>query len=226
MEHGREHEELLRRLLLGEAHASEPLAREQLEACADCRAELERLRALDQRLRAAAASEREDLAHARATAGAEDEARVRGTLLAALAARRAQSRRRVVLLALAAVLLLAASLALRPFLLPERGSAVPEVLLGGSIPCHSPVGPVGVYDVFSWTYELPPQGGHFELELSFLVDGKGGASFRTIHDLGEPRWKPTPEEERALPERLFWRVLAVDDTTGMPLDSGFASAWR
>lgn len=226
-EHPREHEERLERFLAGELGADDPALRAQLEGCAACREELERLRTLDVELREVTRQALRDVADARAGEGPADEALVRRSLEHALANElsRGARRRRTLFLwgALAAGLLLGLGF----WLFRARsgdGSPRPEILLhGGAVRCERPLGVVDDYDDFTWSAVLPP-GGHYELRIHALVDDRPGERLLTI-PCETPSWTPAAGETRALPDAIWWSVVVLDvmDVRG---DEGWAEASR
>ena len=221
--HPREHQELVDRVFGGELAESDAAVRARLEACAECREELGRLRALDARMRAAAREARGDVERARTHVELGDEVLVRRSLQAALpglAGPGPSSRRLLLALAAGLVLLLGAGAFFYLRSVPEQS----EILLnGGTIRCIAPVGEVSDYDEFSWSAPLPP-GGTFLLSIYVLEDGKKGTLLMKVPSQ-EPRWKPSPEEKRALPDRILWTVEALD-IGEKPVDRGGAEASR
>jgi hypothetical protein len=217
--HPREHQDFVDRLLGGALDEGDASVRARLESCPACRAELERMRALDACLHATARQARDDVERARSQAMLADEALVRDSLRAALSAGRSA---RLLLLACAAGLLVLLGLGATFYLRSRAGPA--EILLrGGSILCLGPVDAVDDYDAFFWNATLPAQGS-FELRIRSLVDDEAGPLLETIQ-CQEPRWTPTVEEKRALPDRIYWSVESRD-VTERPVDSGWAKAWR
>lgn len=229
--HGAQHEELLQRILVGDLPAGVSAARQRLRDCPECRAELERLRALDARLVAVVEQEHDDLGQARAGVTAADRERVRRALLGAQPARSAGAParpRRVPkwgLFALAAGLLLMFGWAANAYLRPAERA--PEVLLdAGTIPCRMILDEAGDYGEFSWRYDLQPQG-YFTLEIRALDDdGVGEVVVLDVPPLFEPRWTPSPEQQRALPDRIYLEVRAMDGTRGRVLERGSTSVAR
>jgi len=221
-----QHEELLQRILVGELSEGAPEARRQLRDCPECRAELERLRALDARLAAVVEQEHGDLGQARAESTPADREHVRLALLGPRAApRRARRAPRWELFALAAGLLLLFGWAANSFLpSPKRA---PEVLLDtGTIPGGVTLDESGDYGEFWWRYDLKPQD-YFELELRAVdADGLAGEIVQKVPPQREPRWTPSPEEKRVLPDRLSVKVLAKNGTRGRILESGSFPASR
>lgn len=222
--HSREHQEFVERVLGGELEESDAAVRARLEACAECREELGRLRALDARMLAAVREARGDVERARSQVEPGDEALMRRSLEAALPAlsgRGPSSRRLLLALAAGLVLLLGAG---ELFFL-RSGREPAEILLsGGTIRCLAPAGEVDDYDEFSWSGPLPP-GRSFLLSLNALEDGRKGPLVRPPIPCTEPRWTPTPEERHALPDALYWSVEA-HDVTGAPAGNGYITAWR
>lgn len=223
------------RIFLGETDENGTPARERLEDCPSCQRELERLRALDAGLRATLLQERADLARARAEAGPRDEELVRSSLARALAERRGKGheprarrapRSFALALALAAcVLLLLGWAASR--MLGTQPLEAPEVLLGGGeVECLAPRGEVdGDYPPFRWSYSLPPQWS-FEITIRAGEGGRGGRKLLGEANLLEPRWQPSPEVLRSLPDEIYWEVTAHDDTGNAAPVSGWARASR
>jgi hypothetical protein len=217
--HPAEHQDLLARILSGDLAEGDEAALARLAACPECREELRRLRSLDARLRAAAGEARGDVERARSQVLPADAALVRGSLRAALSAHRST---RLVFLACAAGLLVLLGLGAMYYLRSSAGPA--EILLrGGSIHCFAPVDAVDDYDEFSWSWTLPPQG-RYELSIRALQEGKAGDLLKAIPCDG-PRWIPTPDEKRALPDGIQWFVEARD-VSGRLVGSGWAKAWR
>jgi hypothetical protein len=221
MMHGPEHEERLQRLL-----ASDPAARSdsaaELEACETCRAELARLLGCEQELVRMAGVVRADWQVARESTDERDRELVRAGLLREVQRRR---NRRLTLFTLAAALLLV--IALVPRFRRDAGTATEEFLLGGSIPLLAPLGAGDGerYAEFAWVGELRPRT-YYRLIFQRQEDGLRGTEVGRISGLQATRWNPTPEEERALPSPLIWRVEWVDATTEEILDHGEGLARR
>lgn len=221
--HPSEHRELVDRILGGELAESDAAARALLAACAECRSELERLRALDARLAAAARQARQDVAEARASGGAADQALVRAALLAPPPRERRSRPRPLVVAVLAAAIVgllgLGLYLATRP-----NGEGQPEILLhGGSLSCGGSVGVVDDYDEFTWGGVLPP-GGRYELRIHALEGGGAGKLLKEVEST-EPRWIPNAQEKRALPDAIYWEVRVLD-VTERDVERGWAMASR
>jgi AcrR family transcriptional regulator len=222
--HPQEHRDFVDRVLDGELAESDAVVRARLEACGECREELGRLRALDAGLRATAGEARADVERARAQVQPADEVLVRRSLeaaLPALAVRGPSSRRFLFALAAGLVLLLGGGAL---FYLRSGGRPAEILLSGGTIRCIAPMGEVDDYHEFSWSAPLPP-GGSFVLILHVLEDDGAGALLRPPIRCQEPRWTPTPEERRALPDRIYWKVVA-QDIGETKVEEGWARASR
>jgi hypothetical protein len=167
---------------------------------------------------------RGDVERARAQVQPADEALVRRSLeaaLPALAVRGPSSRRLLLALAAGLALLLGGG----AFFYLRSGGKPAEILLsGGTIRCIAPVGEVDDYHEFSWSAPLPP-GGSFVLILHVLEDDGAGALLRPPIRCQEPRWTPTPEERRALPDRIHW-IVESQDIGETKVEDGWASASR
>lgn len=225
--HPSEHEELIQSVLCGELGSEDPSVEALRTSCDECGDALTRLVALDARLVSIAKEQRADLARARVQAGAADEAPLRRSLEAALAARtgaliEGPGSRRWIGWAAAAGLLLGGAWLGRGFL-PDRSTApVPsEVLLGGEIELLEPVGKHGSYDAFRWKGELPPLG-WFHVTVRVLDGDKGTGSLLEV-DVYEPQWIPTPEQKRLFPATILWEVQAFD-VAGTPAGHGSETA--
>jgi hypothetical protein len=236
-EHLVEHEELVRQFLCGERTADDPALHALRARCADCNAALERLDALDSRLTILGRQLRADLVRAHAETSLPEVARVRRSLEAALAGRvehapaRPARARYLVWLAAAAALLASLWLARGAFRAPD--APTPEFLLGpgqGTIECLAPLGAGARYDEFRWRDVRPPSG-WFRLTIRPLVlegpeRGRVGDVVHT-EDVPEPRWTPTPEVERSLPEAIHYQVQAFDAVgRAVPEMRGDATASR
>lgn len=220
------------RIFLGEIDENGTPARERLKDCPSCLRELERMRSLDAGLRAAIVQERSDLARAKSEARPEDEQLVRSSLARALAERRRpgnepRARPRFFALALAACVLLLFGWAASRLLRAPRSDEAPEILLGGGdVECLTPRGELnGDYPEFTWSYALPPQWS-FEITIRALEGGTGGKELLREANLDEPRWQPSPEVRRSLPDEIYWEVTAHDDTGNAPPVTGWARASR
>lgn len=212
--HSEAHEPLLERALAGELAADDPALARQLEGCTECRAELDRLRGVTDRLARAAAKRDEVLAEIAREPIAKDEVRsVRESLARAGALRPTAPPRTfrlwLVVAAAAAALLIAyfawhalfpaATIQPRPFLL--EGSTIRDL---------APHDRVDDYLEFSWSFQRPP-GGYFKVRV---WDAGSGADARPIFESTEPieqnTWPPPKELVRTWPNAIRWRVEAYD----------------
>lgn len=217
-EHGREHEELLERILACEPDAADPGARAALEACPECARELARLGALAARMRALADEERGILARAAAEAGTGDEERVRNALAKASRAAAASRTRRLVLALAAAAAFLIVGWVARGILTRERPD---EVLLGeGEIECE--IEPD--FSEFRWSYPLP-RGGQFTLTIYVREDEGRGNEVLSI-PLTTQRWTPSAAQRQALPDRIMVEIDAYRAGEETPIASGRCAASR
>jgi hypothetical protein len=202
--HDREHLEWLEQLLSGELSPEAPEVRARLEECARCRAELDRLRALGARLDAAGADMRADLeAAGDLRVPGEERIEARVPALAASLPRR----RRILPWLLAAAAVLAALLAWRlstarpgeaPLVLGDEEDASAWELTAESGP--------GRYARFSWRYRgEPPSGYVLRISDALAPPETPPEEIRC----SVPEWIPTEEEERRLPDRIGWQVLAL-----------------
>lgn len=231
--HPSDHDELLARLLAGDVPAEDAAVRERLAACTQCRAELAAVRALEAELRASLGGSAAAFADARAASAPTDLALVRRTLEQVLSERRerAPRPRRWLPVLLAAALLAALALAVR-FLGGPAPEPVGEILLSDGLVLDAPLGIAGGYPEFRWhlapTDSGPatlPAEGHYELTISpYGPEGVGDPILDKL-PLTEPRWTPTPEQLASLPQRIHWRVVALDGL-GVPFASASASASR
>ena len=218
-QHGEQHEAWLAEFLAGErpAPAAEAELARRTEACAECRASWERLRAVSARLQAAGRERGAVLAELaaaeHASASAPGEERVLGVLESLAAAAPRRRLWRGWLLGVAAALL--GVVLLRAFLGRTEDAPAP-VTLGEEIHLVAPAAVVPEIERFEWTYG----GDAASFTLSIFADDRGarGGLLDEVPGLSESTWTPSPEKLRAWPARILWRVEARDDF-GRPLAS-------
>jgi len=221
--HPADHEELLRRLALGEIAESGPEAAPVVARCAVCRDRLESHRSVEAALRRAAAVEAAVLEEAEALSGAPGSDRVEPTRAAAAPTSppaRGRSGTRRVALALAAAVVVAAALWAITRLDPD---AQPDEPLGSrrAIRSLSPDGGVRDFSTFAWSFDLP---GAAWFEITIRAEG-GATPLIVSPRLRETAWTPPAEALRALPDRIEWEVVARDRPESA-LARGSARAWR
>jgi hypothetical protein len=224
----RAHEPLLEAILTGEEDPVAALSRSEIADCAECRAELDALVALQARLDSASARERADLAalveHAgevgtgRALAALRSE--IQATTRGAPAGEPPHNELRYLwgglIVAAALVLLL-----VLPVLLRERLDD--GAVLGGAVRILHPVGEVEAFSPIEWE-DVRPAGGEYRVTVQrwdTLLSGweNGDES----GPLTEPRW--------ALPDYSWWgRKIRVDvyvygpEDARTPVSQGWSEA--
>ncbi|MEQ1893061.1 MAG: hypothetical protein ABL998_10995 [Planctomycetota bacterium] len=218
MDHDVAHEAALARVLAGEAQEDSELLR-----CERCRSELQQARKAAALARAALDLERSVIEEARRTAGDAERNDLRNLLERG---RRQERRQRSLRRALGLVVACAAGLLLWLALRPSVPATTPqsrgEVLLGGTLACRVEL-VAGRYDVFAWD-SIGASAVEYRLRLRHSEAGLAGAEIAS-HSLSEPYWRPTPEEERGLPEELVMEVEAYG-VQGDLLGAGWRLASR
>jgi len=229
-EHTPEHEALLVAALADERveHAGEWVAR--LAQCDECRRRFEKLCAVRDLLDDAGREERETLA------ALDWNQSVPGTdtvapFVRALAQKRKQqlrstrTRRVVLWTASAAAGVLVVGWIARLLSPPNRDGARDTLLGAQNNASCSPKGPVVEYGQFNWELPLPLQGA-FELSI---WDDRADAPLEPLFPplkLYEPKWTPTPEQTRALPDKIRWEVHVYDASGAQLRAEAHASAER
>jgi hypothetical protein len=224
MSHDLEHEAGLAAALSDGPEALTPELRTVLAACPDCRRALERLQALGEFIGADAGLEREILEDSRREAGAQDADAVRNALALGRASRRSRPwRLGLVLLTFAACVAVVLTLRKDPDPRTPQAPAL-ELLLGGDFEVRVRLVD-GRYDAFEWAHELLP-GESYELSLQELEGELVGATLVTHGGLSVPRYAPTEEEERRLPERLRVTVTVRDVEQGVRARASLTASRR
>lgn len=209
MTHDGEHERLLERILVGELDEHSPEAGTVLAGCRDCRVELARLRALDERLETVGRDQQRDLELARRSTTREDAERVAAWVRGGIASRdRINPWRRNLLVAAAAVLLLLLGWAAFGKS-EERDGYRGDVFLGGELWIAFDA----TLHEFRWEWEGDAT---FEVVVRTVVEGAGGEILIETK-VTEPRWKPAPEILASLPDKVCVEVTADDARSGAAL---------
>lgn len=226
MEHSERHEEILQRILTGDLDPEGDEARQQLEACADCRRELEGMRALLSELDAAGAFERSVLEEASELADAPGLGDVERVLKAEmsgaqvdleapiLAGPRPAARARLVTWAAVIAAAIIGVVLLQGLLGTNTNDRSTEQTMGTEgiegIELVRPLQPGDGFGTFEWNYDLPP-GMTFEVVVH---DADPEARTEPLHresDLTENRW--TPDEKLTAEWRsICWYVEVIDES--------------
>ncbi|MEM7203492.1 MAG: hypothetical protein AAF628_24725 [Planctomycetota bacterium] len=207
--HAPDHDDLLRRLMVGDAAAADPDVRAILETCATCRAELAELRAMDARLDRAGALERRTVA---AATPAPDLVDVDAVLAAAMHPSAPDGRTPRwgtlpwLLVAAAVVLGLGAW-----FVWPSTPSDEPELELGTrDLELLAPIGDDADFSVFRWSARTPARA------FVLTVRSRAGAVVLPPKRVEATEWRPGAEEIEAWPKEIVWQVgpIAPDGSRG------------
>jgi hypothetical protein len=228
--HTPEHETMLVAALADEGVEGAGAWSARLSQCAQCQQLFEKLSAVRELLEDAGREERETLAELdwnQSVPGSDAVA----PLVRALAQKRklqlraVRTRRVVMWAASAAAGVLVVGWIARLLAPPARDGARDTLLGAQTKSSCKPSGPVVEYGEFEWDLALPPQG---EFEL-IIWDDRPDAAIEAVFrksKLHTPAWKLTPEEARALPDKIRWEVR-VYDASGAPWpDVAGASAER
>jgi hypothetical protein len=211
-------DQLLERLLSGEASPADPAVRALFERDPTAREDYEALRELEGSLERQGDRAREVVEASQrmpTRVGAEQVLATLTRIAQDAPAREVPTRRRIrpVWLALAAGLI--AALAWAWWSRSKDPAREPEILLdpGGSaeLVLQSPIGPVAQYAPFEWVSELAP-GGWFEVEISD-PDRPESEPMRSP-TLYESRWDP-PVPAGGWSARIVWTVKRID-ASGIP----------
>jgi hypothetical protein len=228
--HAREHEALIRAVIVGDRSRADGEVRAVLDSCPACARALEELGELSRSLDELRGAEREALAGAApASAAPWPAARVAAALQGARASERTAAGR-LVWVGLAAAAIVAFVLAVRdgrPSGELRRGTQEPqpESYLGARrIEGLAPRGEVEDYGTFRWTVAPEVAGAS-----TFVVRVRGGdadSAFSLESErLRGNEWTPTKEELASMPDSIRWEVTAFD-ASGSLLDSDVQRASR
>ena len=202
-QHDPSHERLLAEILSDARSRASDDARARLEDCPTCRAELQRLAGLVERLDGAGRHERALAAEVAATPDPGEQR----LLEEWLRSRRAHPRlRRRALVALAAgllALLVGALYLLRPAAPEPVDPALgPELLM-----LVRPVGAVAEYAPFEWTCR-DARARIFEVHVRPAADP--AREIATSGELDGSSWAPDPEETKRWPDEIVWELRVFD----------------
>ncbi len=222
------HAQSLRDLLAGSHDPWQEFATSQFASCEECRAEIQSLHSVADHLDDAAADahRQEQDSNSYREPGLEQQLTDFLRAQVKSRARRSKMPRRV--LGGAALTAIAATLLL--FILFPRSSPSPDgsefnpnVRLGNPR-LLSPEGEVSTFEEFSWDRQVP-QGGWFVVRVHD-ASAPDDVALTTTDRLGEPRWRPRPEEREAWPDQIFWVVEVYDGSSPNPVGVQGAHAER
>ena len=219
-EHRSEHEVLLAELLGGERDAADPEVAARLAACPGCRERWSALQNVRAKLEGAEAARREHLGEVERGAPAPGEERIKVTL-ERLARQEPHVRRRRGWLLAAAAAVLIVGVYVAGLVLDRPDEPGPSWLGSGRFHPIAPQGEVERFDRFEWTYD--GEAAAYNLLIYAEDDGKRDL-LREIPRWKDTRWTPDAEFVRALPQRIYWQVFALDEF-GTQVDSMDSSAW-
>lgn len=215
--HGAAHEQVLERLVAGDVDPRAPEVVRLRMQCAACAERIAALSSLANELDAEGALMRDALAAAQGESGPRDEveaalARVRATETHR-SPRLAVAQRRSAWLAAAALVVAGLGVAWWLGAFDDRAGSPtsPPVILGTDrIRDLAPAGDRASFAEFRWTAAADLGGSSFEL----VIDDATSAREVLRREVDEPRFTPTADESRALPDRIRWRVRAIDPSGG------------
>jgi hypothetical protein len=226
--HDESHQLRLERALTGETLTADD--RRELERCAECAAELARLRAVERELREVRADERAILAESERVenpVGADlvrDFARERIDEARAAPGPRVRSSR--LWIAIAAALLVTLGVSLWRRAQSTQDDAILNVSDAHIVLLPAQVDD-GAYKAFSWKAELDP-GGWFEVRV-FAPALDGAGSRQLLHTsqrlYAVERWEPGVATQRDWPAQIDWHVVR-HALSGPASVSEFGSASR
>ncbi len=213
--HADSHEEVLRKIVIGEIDDGADEARAVLSECAECRERLRGLRRVAALLDSGGSERRAVLNEAARGTRAPGDDRVEPTVRALAAKSHPRRFRRVLF-----VLGLAASLAIVAYAVsrvvaPEVSVPPSEDLtLGAAVVCAAPVGEVSDYGTFTWRTERPFDGS-FDLVVYDDADGGTRAPVVDKRRLEAPTWTPSPSDRDLLPASIRWEITARDRSSAV-----------
>ena len=213
--HNSQHDDVLERVLAEDLDRESPEVAEMLSQCEVCREKLRALDSLAGDLNSFADLQAEVLNEAATLENTPGEDRV-----VAMMSPRPNVMRFV---ALAAAIVIGASVW---WSLTDLGSpALPDAeyyLDAHETYALSPYGPSQDFASFSWEIDLPA-GGHHRVVI-WQLDEKNQAEPRlTSENLTQASWTLTDQEQRDLPDRIYWEVQTYDAFGSVERVGTFAS---